>query len=104
MVEEIVDNPVPPVKNDKTSKLILCLLFDAIGMLSYLVPVFGEAIDVVWAPISGLLLVTMFKGTAGKLAGIFGFIEELIPFVDIIPTFTITWFYTYIIKGGKGQE
>jgi hypothetical protein len=104
MVEEIVDNPVPPVKNDKISKLVLCLLFDAIGMLSYLVPVFGEAIDVVWAPISGILLVTMFKGTAGKLAGIFGFIEELIPFVDIIPTFTITWFYTYIIKGGKGQE
>ena len=28
MVEEIVDNPVPPVKNDKTSKLVLCLLFD----------------------------------------------------------------------------
>jgi len=104
MVEEIVDNPVPPVKNDKISKLVLCLLFDAIGMLSYLVPVFGEAIDVVWAPISGILLVTMFKGTAGKLAGIFGFIEELIPFVDIIPTFTITWFYTYVIKGGKGQE
>ena len=104
MVEEIVDSSVPPVKNDKTSKLILCLLFDAIGMLSYLVPVFGEAIDVVWAPISGILLVTMFKGTAGKLAGIFGFIEELIPFVDIIPTFTITWFYSYIIKGGKGQE
>ncbi len=104
MVEEIVDNPVPPVKNDKISKLVLCLLFDAIGMLSYLVPVFGEAIDVVWAPISGILLVTMFKGTAGKLAGIFGFIEELIPFVDIIPTFTITWFYSYIIKGGKGQE
>jgi hypothetical protein len=104
MVEEIVDNPVPPVKNDKISKLVLCLLFDAIGMLSYLVPVFGEAIDVVWAPITGILLVTMFKGTAGKLAGIFGFIEELIPFVDIIPTFTITWFYTYVIKGGKGQE
>lgn len=104
MVEEIVDSSVPSVKNDKISKLVLCLLFDAIGMLSYLVPVFGEAIDVVWAPISGILLVTMFKGTAGKLAGIFGFIEELIPFVDIIPTFTITWFYTYIIKGGKGQE
>jgi hypothetical protein len=95
---------IKPVKSDKKSKLILSLLFDGIGMLSYLVPVFGEAIDVFWAPISGLLLVIMFKGTAGKLAGVFGFIEELIPFVDIIPTFTITWFYTYVIKGGKGQE
>jgi hypothetical protein len=86
------------------SKLFLCLLFDGIGMLSYVVPVFGEAIDIIWAPISGILLVLMFKGTVGKLAGVFGFIEELIPMVDIIPTFTITWFYTYIIKGGKGQE
>ncbi|HLO72927.1 MAG TPA: hypothetical protein VK164_03245 [Flavobacterium sp.] len=100
----VINNPIQPEKNDKTSKLILSLLFDGIGLLSYLVPVFGEAIDILWAPISGLLLVLMFKGTAGKLAGIFGFIEEMIPFVDVIPTFTITWFYTYVIKGGKGQE
>jgi hypothetical protein len=45
----------------------------------------------------------MFKGAAGKLASIFGLIEELLPFVDVIPTFTITWFYTYVIKGGKDQ-
>jgi len=101
MVEEIVDSAVSTTKNDKILKLILCLLFDAIGMLSYLVPVFGEETDLFWAPISGILLVIMFKGTAGKLAGIFGFIEELIPFVDIIPTFIITWFYAYVIKGGK---
>ena len=47
---------------------------------------------------------TMYKGTIGKLAGVFGFIEELVPFIDFVPTFTITWFYTYVIKGGKGQE
>lgn len=104
MVEEVVNNPVQPVKSDKISKLILSLLFDGIGMLSYLVPVFAEVTDLVWAPISGILLMIMFKGTVGKLAGIFGFIEELLPFVDVIPTFTITWFYAYVIKGGKGQE
>ncbi|MCK6609254.1 MAG: hypothetical protein L6Q46_13290, partial [Flavobacterium sp.] len=60
--------------------------------------------DLFWAPISAILLIVMFKGTAGKLAGVFGFIEELLPFVDVIPTFTITWFYTYVIRGGKGQE
>lgn len=103
VTNSVINNPVQPVKNDKASKLILSLLFDGIGMLSYLVPVFGEAIDIFWAPISGLLLVLMFKGTAGKLAGIFGFIEEM-TIVDFIPTFTITWFYTYVIKGGKGQE
>ena len=102
--ESGINSPLPPAKNDKMSKLVLCLLFDGIGMLSYVVPVFGEAIDFIWAPISGLLLVLMFKGTVGKLAGVFGFIEELIPFVDIIPTFTITWFYMYIIYKGKGQD
>ena len=67
-------------------------------MLSYIVPVFAEPIDIVWAPISGLLLMLMYKGTVGKIAGLFGAIEELIPFTDVIPTFTITWFYTYIIR------
>ena len=85
-------------KSDKKTKLILSLIFDGIGMLSYIVPVFAESLDIIWAPLSGLLLVVMYKGTVGKIAGLFGAIEELIPFTDIIPTFTITWFYTYIIR------
>ena len=101
--EPIIKTPVS-AKNNKGTMLVLSLLFDFIGMVSYFVPVFAEVTDLVWAPISGILLVVMFKGTAGKLAGVFGFIEELLPFVDVIPTFTITWFYTYVIRGGKGQE
>ena len=101
--EPIIKTPIP-AKNNKGTMLVLSLLFDFIGMVSYFVPVFAEVTDLFWAPISGILLVVMFKGTAGKLAGVFGFIEELLPFVDVIPTFTITWFYTYVIKGGKGQE
>jgi hypothetical protein len=85
-------------KSDKKTKLILSLIFDGIGMLSYIVPIFAESLDVIWAPISGLLLVIMYKGTVGKIAGLFGTVEELIPLTDIIPTFTITWFYTYIIR------
>lgn len=85
-------------KSDKKTKLLLSLIFDGIGMLSYIAPVFGEFTDTFWAPISGLLLVLMYKGTVGKIAGLFGTIEELIPFTDVIPTFTITWFYTYIIR------
>ena len=94
------EEPQPMIikKSDKKTKLLLSLVFDGIGMLSYVVPVFAEAIDVIWAPISGLLLVLMYKGTVGKIAGLFGIIEELIPFTDVIPTFTITWFYTYIIR------
>ena len=101
--EPIIKTPIP-AKNNKGTMLVLSLLFDFIGMVSYFVPVFAEVTDLFWAPISGILLVVMFKGTAGKLAGVFGFIEELLPFVDVIPTFTITWFYTYVIRGGKGQE
>ena len=104
MTEKLINNSEKTVKSDKYSKLFLSLLFDGIGMLSYVVPVFAEPIDLIWAPISGILLMTMYKGTVGKLAGVFGFIEELLPFVDVIPTFTITWVYTYIIKGGKRQE
>ena len=101
--EPIIKTPVP-AKNNKGTMLVLSLLFDFIGMVSYFVPVFAEVTDLFWAPISGILLVVMFKGTAGMLAGVVGFIEELLPFVDVIPTFTITWFYTYVIRGGKGQE
>ncbi len=104
MIEKTINNSIQPVKSDKTSKLILSLLFDGIGMLSYVLPIFAEVTDLVWAPISGILLMTMYRGTIGKLAGFFGFIEEWVPFIDFVPTFTITWFYTYVIKGGTGQE
>ena len=90
--------PVVVKKSDKKTKLLLSLIFDGIGMLSYVAPIFGVFSDTFWAPISGLLLVLMYKGTVGKIAGLFGTIEELIPFTDVIPTFTITWFYMYIIR------
>jgi len=97
MAEEVIVKPEVKSSNKK-AKLVLSIIFDLIGMMSYLVPVFGEAVDVIWAPISGLLLMLMYKGTKGKVAGIIGTIEELIPFVDIIPTFTLTWIYTYVIQ------
>lgn len=85
--------------SDKSSKLVLSIIFDLLGMLSYVIPVFGETIDVVWAPVSGLLLVAMYKGITGKVAGIIGFIEEAFPlFLDFIPTFTLTWIYKYVIS------
>lgn len=86
------------VKSQKMTKLFLGLIFDAIGMLSYTFPFVAEIIDVVWAPISGLLLAKMYKGNVGKFAGVFSFLEEIIPGTDVIPTFTLTWIYTYVIK------
>lgn len=85
-------------KRNQTRDLVLSLLFDAIGMMSFSIPFIGEFADVIWAPISGLIMVWMYKGTMGKVAGVFSFLEEILPATDIIPSFTIMWFYTYFIK------
>jgi len=82
----------------KYRKLLLCVFLDAIGYLSFLVPFLGEFTDVIWAPISASLLAKMFKGTIGKVGGIFAFFEEILPGLDFIPTFTITWIYSNFIK------
>lgn len=84
--------------NNKSRDLILSLIFDAIGMLSYLIPLVGWITDVIWAPIAGLILLKMYKGNVGAVGGIVVFIEELLPGFDLIPTFTLTWIYTYLIK------
>ena len=86
------------IENTKTRDLLLGLLFDAIGMLSFAIPGIGEFSDVIWAPLAGFLMTWMYKGTVGKVASIFTFLEEIIPFTDMIPSFTLTWIYTYLIK------
>ena len=85
-------------KNDKRGqKLVLGLLFDLIGMSSVAFPL----LDFVWAPLSAFLMTKMYRGNVGKVAGIISFIEEALPITDVIPTFTLTWIYTYVIKKGK---
>ena len=74
----------------KYKKLVLSLVFDAIGMLTIF--------DIIWAPASGYLMSKMYKGTRGKVAGVVSFIEEIIPGFDIIPTFTIMWLLTYVFQ------
>lgn len=88
----------------KSSKLFFSIVFDLVGMASYVVPVVGELIDVIWAPIAGYLMTKVYPGNTGKTAGILTTIEELVPGLDIIPTFTLTWIYTYIIKKGKAAQ
>ena len=83
---------------NKTRNLVLGLLFDAIGMLSFSIPFLGEFSDVIWAPLAGYLMTWMYKGTIGRVAGVISFVEEILPFSDFIPTFTLTWIYNYIIK------
>ena len=85
------------VEDTKTRDLFLGIFFDLIGMLTYIVPFLGEFADFIWAPISGLLMIWMYKGNLGKISGIFSTIEELLPGADFIPTFTLTWIYKYVI-------
>jgi hypothetical protein len=87
--------------DNKRRDLILGLVCDGIGMLSFSIPFLGEFSDVVWAPLAGFLMTWMYKGNLGKVAGIFTFFEEIIPFTDDIPSFTLTWMYKYWIKKEK---
>lgn len=90
--------------SNKLRNLILGIVFDLIGMLSFTIPFLGEFSDVVWAPIAAIALSRMYKGTIGKMGGIFEFVEEILPFSDFIPTFTLTWIYTYVIKGSDRKS
>ena len=67
-------------------KLAISILLDAIGFI--------PLIDIIWAPLSGYIMSKMYSGTKGKIAGIISFLEEIIPFSDFIPTFTLMWIYT----------
>ncbi|MDZ4148839.1 MAG: hypothetical protein U1C58_11180 [Flavobacteriaceae bacterium] len=96
------------MENQHTSNkyllLFLSLLFDALGMLTFTLPVIGESFDLIWAPISGFLIYKMYGGTVGKVSGVISVLEEILPFTDVIPTFTLTWVYTFLIKTEKPSK
>ena len=70
------------------AKLVGCLILDLAGDASELIPGLGELTDVVYAPVEAGLLKALFASNA---IAAFGFAEELLPFTDIIPTFTLSW-------------
>ena len=70
----------------------LCIILDLLGMVTYFFPGLGEFFDVAWAPISAYLFFKMFGGKLGRIGSVLNFLEEIIPFTDVIPTFTIAWF------------
>ena len=75
--------------NYKIKKLALCLLLDAVGYISFAIPLVGEFSDIIWAPIAALISYKMFGQRLGKLTAITTFTEEILPLTDIIPSFTI---------------
>jgi len=74
--------------------LVISLLCDILGYVSLIFPLF----DFIWAPLSAYLMTKLYKGKEGKIAAVISFIEEALPFLDVIPTFTLMWIYTYVLK------
>ncbi len=77
----------------KQVKLVLALLIDFVGLLSYFVPITGELFDAIWAPTAAFLVYFLFHRKLSWAS--FIFIEELLPFGDAIPSATMAWYFMY---------
>lgn len=87
---QMVQKPLP--------SLAACILMDVLGYATFAIPVLGEFLDILWAPVSAMIFFKMFGGKKGLIGGAFNFFEELMPGLDFIPTFTITWAVQYFSK------
>ena len=81
------------MNNQKNASLLICIAMDLIGYATYAIPVLGELGDIFWAPVSGLIFFKIFGGWKGAVGGVFNFIEELMPGLDFIPSFTLMWLW-----------
>lgn len=99
MIKLFSKKTVPFTQQQKPlPSLAACLLMDFLGYASFAIPVLGELLDIIWAPLSAGIYLKMFGFRKGFLGGVFNFVEELLPGFDIIPTFTITWCIHYFRK------
>ena len=73
--------------------LVFCLFMDALGAATYFIPGIGEWFDLIWAPISAFIFYKSFGGRIGQVGAFINFVEEIFPFTDIIPTFTLVYLY-----------
>ncbi|MDD2474351.1 MAG: hypothetical protein PHI32_00350 [Dysgonamonadaceae bacterium] len=74
--------------NYKIKRLALSILLDWVGCISFTIPLVGEFSDIIWAPIAAIISYKMFGVKCGKYTALATFTEELLPFTDIIPSFT----------------
>lgn len=73
----------------KWTKLSVCILIDLIGSGGLGIPFVSDFLDIITAPISAFALHALF-GNPGVTIG--GFVEEILPGTDGIPTATLAWF------------
>lgn len=84
--------------NSKKNLLQKGIILDLIGMSTMFIPFAGAFIDLLWAPYAAKQMSMMYKGSEGKIASVIVFLEELVPGLDFIPTFTLMWIYTFVWK------
>ena len=82
----------------KNKLLVKSLMYDAVGMATMSIPLIGPFLDLLWAPYASKKMARMYPGNKGKIASVIVFLEEILPFTDVIPTFTLMWLYTYVWK------
>ena len=85
------------MKINKYKLLRKGILYDLVGMSTMLIPFLGPFLDIIWAPIAAKKMGEMYKGNTGKIASWIVFIEEILPFTDFVPTFTLMWIYTFCV-------
>ena len=90
--------------NQQNKLLRKGIILDLIGMSTMFIPFAGMFIDLLWAPFAAKQMSEMYKGKKGKIASILVFIEEIMPGLDFIPTFTLMWLYTFVWKKEKQED
>ncbi len=66
-------------------KLALSLGIDALGLVTLFT---GEFADLLWAPLSALMIGWLYRRDRYTFLG---FAEEILPGFDVIPTATLAW-------------
>lgn len=94
------DNLLVEFHAEKNRHLLFSVILDILGMISYVIPFLGESVDLIFAPFYGLAIFIMYKKriASAMIGGISGAVEELLPGADVVPTATIMWIYTYVIR------
>ena len=75
--------------NVDVQKLLICLAIDFLGSASELIPIYGELLDIVYAPFAAYFLRSNFGGS--NVAFVLEFAEEILPLTDVLPFATICW-------------
>ena len=86
--QEAAQRKVESMGPEVGGKLIVCLVIDALGDSSFLLPGLGEGTDIAYAPLEAFLLSQLVRSNV--VSGV-GFVEEARPFTDVIPTATLAW-------------